>query len=214
MALAACGDTATQPSSSVAVSAPTRSPSFDYSSVGSRLGSQSSDFVVPTNGGTFAVGGLFSISFPANAICDPDQSTYGDTEWNNSCVVLNKSMAIHATLRLTSVGLAVDFQPELRFSPDAQVTVATDIFAPVITGNRDFFARYPSALRPLAVMYSPSMGASAVGDYLVDRDAITHVDLGSGRIWRRVKHFSGYLMGSGASCDPSPDQPDCVQVDQ
>ncbi|HEY4131854.1 MAG TPA: hypothetical protein VGM50_14640 [Gemmatimonadaceae bacterium] len=214
VSVAACSDTATEPHPAAGVSAASRAPTFDYSNVGSRAGFQTTDFVVSSSGGSYSIGGLFNVNFPANAVCDPDLSTYGDGEWNNACVVLAHDIQVHATLHLTGNGLAVDFQPELRFSPDAQVTVSTDIFAPVITGSRDYLSRYPTTLRPLAMFYETSLSANAVGDYAVDPDAITHIDLGSGRIWRRVKHFSGYVMGNGAACNPSPDQPDCIEVDQ
>jgi hypothetical protein len=52
-----------------------------------------------------------------------------------------------------------------------------------------------------------------VADYLSDPSLVTHVDLNTGTVWRRVKHFSGYLMGSGESCEPSPDFPECIAVD-
>jgi hypothetical protein len=211
---AACSDSATEPHPAAGVSAASRAPAFDYASIGSRSGLQTTDFVVSPNGGSYSIAGLFNINFPANAVCDPDLSTYGDGQWNSACVVLDRDIQIHATLRLTGNGLAVDFQPELRFSPSAQVTVSTDVFAPVIVGSHDFLSHYPATLRPLAMFYETSLGATAVGDYAVDPDAITHVDLGTGRIWRRIKHFSGYVMGNGAACDPSPDQPDCIQVDQ
>jgi hypothetical protein len=29
-------------------------------------------------------------------------------------------------------------------------------------------------------------------------------------VWRRIKHFSGYNVVSGLPCDPSPDDPNCV----
>jgi hypothetical protein len=210
---AACSDTSTAPSAKDLVGVSQSAPKFDYSA-GGRFGLQGSQFNVSPNGGSFSIGGLYTVNFPANSICDPSKSTYGDGEWNKSCVTLTNDLAITATLQLTASGLAVDFQPELRFSPDAQVTISTDIFAPVIRASREYFRRNPASLRSLALYYAPALNANLVADYLSDPDAITHIDLSSGRIWRRIKHFSGYNVTSGASCDPSPDQPDCIQVDQ
>jgi hypothetical protein len=210
---AACSDTSTAPAAKELVSVSDRAPAFDFSA-GGRYGVQGTQFTVSPNGGSFSIGGLYTLNCPSNAICDPSQSTYGDGEWNNACVTLTSDLTITATLQLTSNGLAVDFTPDIRFSPDAQVTISTDIFAPVIRANREYLRRNPSTLRPLALYYEPTLNASPVADYLSDPDAITHIDLSSGRIWRRVKHFSGYNVTSGASCDPAPDQPDCIQVDQ
>jgi hypothetical protein len=38
------------------------------------------------------------------------------------------------------------------------------------------------------------------------------VNLTTGLVWRRVKHFSGYSVTSGLACDPSPGNPDCVDT--
>ncbi len=83
----------------------------------------------------------------------------------------------------------------------------------MIRSNQSFFASNPSTLRPLALDYSPTLGGDAVADYVSDPSLITHIDLTTGRIWRRVKHFSGYSQTNGLPCDPSPDDPDCIEVD-
>ena len=121
-------------------------------------------------------------------------------------------ITITATTRLTVNGMAVDFQPDLRFSPDKQVTLSTDLFSSTLRTYRSFFAASSASVRPLAFLYSPSLGAPAVADYMADSSLATHVDLENGRVWRRVKHFSGYVQGSGASCDPSAGDPNCIAV--
>jgi hypothetical protein len=122
-------------------------------------------------------------------------------------------ISVHATISLTSGVLAVDFTPALRFSPGAQVIIYTDIFASIIKGNKDYLGNHPDALNPLTLFYTPTIGGSTVKDFKADKSVQTHVDLNSGRIWRRVKHFSGYSIVTGESCEPSPDNPDCVAVD-
>lgn len=215
IAAVACGESATGPAATAPKSAPSKAPSFDYSSTAYSLGFSQQDFVVSSDGGKFAIaGGLYSVNFPANSVCDPARSTYGPTEWDKPCVTLDEgqSLKIRATLALTSSGLAVDFSPALRFSPSTQVTISTALFADVIKSNRDFFAKNPSALNPLAILYSPSLGALGSSDYVRDPSVVTNVDLTTGLIWRRVKHFSGYSMTTGEACEPAPDNPDCVVV--
>ncbi|MDB4877095.1 MAG: hypothetical protein JWM41_3541 [Gemmatimonadetes bacterium] len=215
VALAACGDTTTSPRETARNLTPTSSPAFDYSGGGSRqYGDQGSDFTVTSHGGTFSVNGLFTVNFPENSVCNPDRSTYGSTEWDKPCSTLrsNESIKVTARLRLTSNGLTVDFSPELRFSPSTEVTISTDIFAPVITGNRAYFAANPSALDFLAISFSPTLGGAQVADYASDGSLITRVYLKSGSVRRRIKHFSGYMIGGGQPCEPSPDNPDCVAV--
>jgi hypothetical protein len=188
-------------------------PAFDYSGGGRfQFGDVRTSFTVTPDGGTFAINRLVNVSFPASAICDPDQSTYGPGEWDKACVASTHAITITATTRLTLNGMAVDFQPNLRFSPDKQVVLSTDLFARTLRANRWYFNASPSSLRPLAFYYSPSPTAQPVADYATDSSLVTHVDLETGRVWRRVKHFSGYLQGSGAACNPSAGDPDCIAV--
>ena len=212
-ALVACADSATSPRNA-APRAPS-APAFDFSATSYNLGLTQADFTVGSTGGSFSIGGLYTVSFPGNSVCDPARSTYGATEWDNDCVLLDQgqSIRIHATLVLASNGLSVDFTPALRFAPSANVTISTDVFAPLIKANRDYFQKNPGALNPLAILYSANLGSTGVSDYARDKSLGTHINLSTGRIWRRVKHFSGYSIISGEACDPSPDNPDCVWVD-
>lgn len=213
LTLGACGDSATSPRQLAprAVSA----PSFDIAATGATLGVSETDFVVGAQGGSFSIAGVYTVNFPANSVCDPSRSTYGATEWDNDCTVLDdgQTVAIHATVSLSSGVLAVDFTPALRFSPSTQVTIYTDLFASMIKGNKEFLGNHPDALNPLTLFYTPTLGGSAVKDFKADKSVKTHVDLNTGRVWRRVKHFSGYSVVTGESCEPSPDNPDCVAID-
>jgi len=213
--VAACSDTTSIPSAPSSRSLSPTAPVFDFANTGHAFGLQNSDFTLTSRGGSFSVGGLYTVNFPENAVCDPDNSKYGPSEWDNACTTLSAGQAIkvHAVLSLQSGGLAIDFSPALRFSPDAQVTISTDIFASVIKWNRDYFAKHPESLNFLAIYYAPNFDSSPVKDFASDASVITHVNLNSGRIWRRVKHFSGYSVTSGLACDPSPGNPDCVQVE-
>jgi hypothetical protein len=205
----ACSDTATTPKA-VALSSPS-APAFDYA--GTTVGDLTSTFNITPSGGTYSVASLFNLSFSPGAVCDPDLSTYGEGTWDSSCVPLKRSVKVTATVRQNTGGVAVDFSPSLRFVPGSQVSMYTDMFANTITANRDYYNANPSALRALALYYAPYLGATAVADYLSDASLVTHISLSSGRVWRRIKHFSGYMAGSGEECNPSPNVPDCVAVD-
>ncbi len=215
LSLGACGDSVTSPTPATPRTLSPSGPAFDYTSTSSSPGNVQFDFAVGSRGGSFSIAGLYTINFPENSVCDPDRSSYGATEWDKACSTLDDGQAIkvHATLTLTSAGLAIDFSPALRFSPTTQVTISTDIFASMIKTNRDYILKHPDVVNPLAIFYSSTLGASAVNDFSSDRSVLTHIDLTTGRIWRRVKHFSGYSMTSGQSCEPSPDNPDCVLID-
>jgi len=215
VSLGACSDSATSPSSATPRALTPSGPAFDFTATSYSQGLAQSEFAVGARGGSFTIAGLYTVNFPENSICDPDRSSYGPTEWDKACTTLsdNQILKVRASLTLTAAGLAIDFSPALRFSPATPVTISTDIFASVIKGNRDYLLKHPEALNPLAIFYSSNLGGVVVNDFAGDRSVITHIDLTTGRIWRRVKHFSGYSVVSGESCQPSPDNPDCVQID-
>jgi hypothetical protein len=65
-----------------------------------------------------------------------------------------------------------------------------------------------------AINYSPAIDGSAVVDALVDPSVRTVVVGNSGKIFRRIKHFSGYqIVWDGTPCDPADGNPSCVWVD-
>ena len=208
----ACTDSSTSPRQ-IATHSPAV-PVFDLTATGSAVGVTETDFAVGPDGGSYSIGGSYTVTFPANSVCDPSQSTYGDGEWDKPCVTLGQPIKIHAVLSLSSTGLSVDFAPALRFSPNKTVTISTDIFASTILANKDYYASNRKALNLLTIFYSPSLGGPSVKDFASDRSVITHIDMSTGRVWRRVKHFSGYSIITGEACDPSPDNPDCVEVDE
>ena len=217
LTIAACSDTGTAPQASPASARSATAlsaPAFDYSSAG-RYGAQSADFTLTAAGGSFDIGSLFTVNFPANSVCDPTQSTYGDGQWDAPCVTLgaDQSIQLHAKAVLTPNGLKVDFSPHLRFAPSANVTLSTSVFASMLTQNSGYFAHHPEALSSLVLNYAPSIDGKPIEDFLTDPSVVTHIDLTTGLVWRRVKHFSGYNQTSGQPCDPSPDDPDCVEVD-
>lgn len=210
LTIAACGDSSTAPGDASALRPAGHGPSLDLSLGNLLLGT---DFTLNQNGGTFPLaGGLYTIVFPTNAVCDLN-STYGTDQWDQPCTLATKSIKVHATVSVTSTGLAVDFSPSLRFSPSATVILYTDTYAATIKANSAYFSANHAALRPFAMYWAPTFLGATVPDYLTDPTAVTHVNLTTGRIWRRVKHFSGYSLSTGQACNPSPDDPDCIEVD-
>ena len=199
MALAACGESTAPKTASSNHTLAASGPAFDFGGVGFSFGESSTDFTITSAAKHVDVNGLFSLDFPDNSC--PEQS--GET----SC---DHSVRVHAVTRLTSTGAVVDFTPHLTFGK--AVTLSSNLFAPLIVLNRTYLAAHPSALNALAMYYSPSLGSSPVEDFANDPSLITHVSLTSGRVWRSIWHFSGYLMGGG-ECDPNAGNPDCIYVD-
>lgn len=208
-----CGDSTTLPNRAAQRHALTGgAPTLDINSDALVSGVQSTTFTVTSAGGTFQVGNVYTLNFPANSVCDPAVSSYGPGTWDDACTTLadGQSITITATYGFSNSGLFVDFSPALRFNPNTKVTIATSIYALSLTQYADYFASNPSALHFLGIYYTPDRGTTSVTDAGHDGSLVTHVNLKAGVVWRRIKHFSGYNVYSGLPCDPSPDDPDCV----
>jgi hypothetical protein len=213
LAAAACSDSTVAPRpGSASLAASNSAPSLDLSfPVALNLGG---DFTLTSNGGTFNIAGVYTVSFPGNSVCDPNLTDYSAAQWDAPCATLaqGQSIKVHGTVKLTGAGIAVDFQPELRFDPSKTVTIYTDVYAPTIVRNRSYYAAHPGDLGALAMAYSSTIGGDRIADYASDPSVITHIDLLNGRIWRRIKHFSGYNIFTGDKCVVSVDDPTCVDV--
>jgi len=170
-------------------------------------------FTLTSAGGKFSTGdGLYTLVFPANSVCDPATSSYGPGTWDQPCTTLadGQSVTVTATYGFTGHGLSVDFSPALRFNPKTEVRISTGVYAPILTLFSSYFAANPSSLHFLGIYYAPDLSSAGTTDAAFDSSLITHVNLTTGLVWRRVKHFSGYNVTTGLPCNPSPDDPDCV----
>lgn len=177
-------------------------------------GFRSTTFTVTSAGGSFDVG-MFTVNFPANSVCDPKTSSYGPGTWDSACATLgdDQSVTVTATYGFTlRGGPVVDFSPALRFNPRTTVTISTDVYAPVLTYFSDYWLANPGALRYFGMYYTADFGNTGFTDAAWDSSLATHVNLTTGVVWRRIKHFSGYNVTSGLPCDPSPDDPDCIDT--
>ena len=151
--------------------------------------STSADFTVTPTGGTFRMG-KHAIWFPANAICDPATSSYGPGTWDQQCPVLNRSIDIHAEVRKIDGKEWVDFTPALRFRPhqsyEKWVWIYMRADGALLANAADF-----------NILYTPSFGAAGIDESLEDATLRTYVS--GGYVYRRIKHFSGYMVASGRS---------------
>src|SRR5579884_132179 len=78
LAVAACSDSNTAPRTASSFRATDR-PTLDLSLGNLQFGT---DFTLTRSGGTFPIsGGLYTVVFPADAVCDPTISTYGPSQW-------------------------------------------------------------------------------------------------------------------------------------
>lgn len=207
IALAGCHDASLVGPASVESAAPTvmamapaGHPSFDISA--GMGNSNSVDFIVGKDGGTFFIGGN-AVYFPAGSICDPATSSYGSTEWDQPCSRLASNIQVHAEVRTLDGRTWVDFSPALRFAPSnsperwVYVMMSTPAAQGVSAADLDQFN----------IMYAHAIGGSVEDDAATDPTMRTYVDTDRGISIRRVKHFSGYTASAGFVCNPG--SPDC-----
>ena len=164
------------------------------------------------NGGTYHVGD-FDIVVPAGAVCDQAKTKYGARHWDDDCEPASRSITVKVIAQTRHDGVSVDFQPDLRFRPSAGwVTIRTNAYAPLLTSDA-VRALSPSAafFQNFVILYAPSGGGSRVDEArsTLDPTMVTHVNLTTGIVWRRVKHFSGYLVTAGFNCGPAGDNTTC-----
>ncbi len=158
------------------------------------------------NGGTYHVGD-FDIVMPAGAVCDPATTKYGARYWDNDCTALTSSITVSVTAKKQGKRVSVDFQPDLRFRPAAGwVVIQTSAYSDLLT-SASMRQLSPSSgfFENFSIQYVPTGGGKELNEFRSTGDAslLTHVDLRTGLVWRRVKHFSGYTVNLGAKCDPT-----------
>lgn len=189
-------------------------PTLDLNTSLTTGGMNTTTIILTAAGGTYSIGnGLFTIKIPSNAVCDPAVSSYGDGTWDSPCTTLasGQSLAVTVTYGLTSANVPVlDVSPGIRFNPNSVVVLGTNAYASSIVANASYYKSNPQALHYFGMYYTPDLGTTAYTDAGNDNSLITHVNLSTGNVWRRVKHFSGYNILTGLPCDPSPDDPNCV----
>jgi len=128
------------------------------------------------------------IVIPAGAICDPSTAKYGLGHWDEPCTAATRNIVITA-LSFTDAGghPYVDFQPGLRFVPTKEVSLY------MRDGIRD-------GKSTITISYCATP-AKCIDESKDDPSLVTR-RIGRSRIlYRRLKHFSGYVLSSaGDEC--------------
>jgi hypothetical protein len=127
--------------------------------------------------------GASHLDIPANAVCELATSSYGPDHWDDSCTSQTDTFTVTAVVRNAATDHpSVDFEPALRFSPDKDVNLYL-----YVTDDATLDA---SRL----VKYCNANGC--VDESLTDPSLTSSVDLQNRVVFRRIKHFSGYMVNS------------------
>ena len=139
---------------------------------------------------TYAFGSNW-IYFPAHSICDPATSGYGVTLWDTPCSALNQPIQI--TVHWSSKGgyAFAQFTPELRFVPaDAHSPLRWVVLN--LHTNRQL-----KTADAYSILYDA--GDGYVDESINDPTLRAWLDPLHNAVYRRVKHFSGYMVAAGFS---------------
>jgi hypothetical protein len=125
--------------------------------------------------------GASHLDIPANAVCDLATSSYGVDHWDESCAAQTDTFTITAVVRNAATDHpSVDFEPALRFSPDKNVALYL-----YVTNDATLDASR-------VVKYCNADGC--IDESLTDSSLASSVDLENRVVFRRIKHFSGYVV--------------------
>ena len=135
----------------------------------------------PSHAIAMSIGNSSKIEFPyaAGSICDPATANYGTASWDAPCAASAKPVRIVAKSWINAEGkAATDFQPALRFVPGLD--------KPSVVVLRD------AALAGTRVDYCTP--TACVDEAEADPSLAAVLDPTNGKVYRPIKHFSGYTV--------------------
>ena len=123
------------------------------------------------------------LSLPADAICALATTSYGASHWNESCVPETAPVTITAVVSNAATDHpSIDFYPAMRFNPAKSV----GLYIYVPTGMDDFLKKW-------ILKYCGDSNV-CVDESLSDAELRSSADVVNKVVFRRIKHFSGYLV--------------------
>jgi hypothetical protein len=134
--------------------------------------------------------GANGLYIPANAVCDLATSSYGVGSWNDACTAQTAPFTITAVVKNAATDHpSVEFQPALRFSP------ATSTYLYLSVTNQ--------ATLDASKLMLYCNETSCMDESLTDSDLRSYVDTKNFMVFRRIKHFSGYVVAEFSDGDLS-----------
>lgn len=126
--------------------------------------------------------GEHSLDLPANSVCDA-YSAYGAGWLDAPCTTSKRRTTITVLVEGTPNGLPrVELQPAIRFSPLTTVTLALNV------------EKMPTGTSTFSVLYCATLDAICIDESLQDPTLVARYDPERQTLFRRIKHFSGYLV--------------------
>jgi hypothetical protein len=136
--------------------------------------------------------GQHSLVMPANTLCDPATSKYGVEYWDEPCDLAVRPVRITVRWFLKDNQSHVTFTPDLRFVPTSDpnrwVTLSMKQERGTVSDES-------------TILWWDQTLRTWVDEGTTDPTLAPWVDRGGNRVTRRVKHFSGYVVGTFCETD-------------
>ena len=129
--------------------------------------------------------GAHEIRFPAGAVCDPATSGYGPGTWDAPCTPLAAPITFTVRTWTDAAG-----HPRVRFSPDVR-------FVPTQTVTLYLYDKATALDKKFQAFWCPTGSRICINESLADPTLKAWVDWEHNTVYRRVKHFSGYMIQAG-----------------
>jgi hypothetical protein len=130
--------------------------------------------------------GPHSVYIPKGAICDPETSGYGPDLWDTPCTPLTKPITITARWAGKGGHGAVAFEPDLRFAP----SINPSEWVWLTLHDKKLI----SDTRVYDILWYNAGDGKWVNETRADPTLRVYVNRDRNEVYRRVKHFSGYLV--------------------
>jgi hypothetical protein len=127
------------------------------------------------------------LSLPANSVCRLATSSYGMGHWDEPCAPETATVTITAIVKgANSSHPSIDFYPAMRFNPRNDVELYFYVPKGVRVAKDEFLMKY--------CFDDKHNKKSCVDESLDDASLATHTDRRTKMVFRRIKHFSGYII--------------------
>jgi hypothetical protein len=134
--------------------------------------------------------GPHSVYIPAHAICDPQTAGYAEELWDSPCTALRDPITVTVHWDGSGGHSAVTFEPDLRFAPSSSMMKWVWL---TLHDKKQISDQLNYAI----LWQSPLQGW--VDESATDATLKAYVSKGDNTVYRRLKHFSGYLVAASLS---------------
>lgn len=185
MLLGACGDVTTAPQANSAAVNP-------LTITLGRENTGSGTFSILPNERITVIMGDHRLTIPMGAVCDVATSGYGENLWDTSCTPSAVPVSVTATWTVENGNAKLTFSPDLRFVP----TTSTNVNDWVVLQLKNANALLSGSKYQI---YWRNAAGAWVDEATTDSTLRAWTNRPENRVSRRLKHFSGYVVGTSFS---------------